>query len=117
MEHIIASNLTSHFSKYNILYDLQHGFRERRSCETQLIEIVEDLARSLIEGKQLDLILLDFSKTFDKVNHLKLLYKLLMHGKQDKTRHWIQSFLVGRSQRVLLAGECSDEVRVSSSVP
>ena len=36
MEHIIASNLTRHFSKYNILFDLQHGFRERRSCETQL---------------------------------------------------------------------------------
>ena len=49
MEYIIASNLTRHFSKYNILYDLLHGFRERRSCETQLIELVEDLTRSLIE--------------------------------------------------------------------
>ena len=76
MEHIIASNLTRHFSKYNIVYDLQHGFRERRSCETQLIEFVEDLTRSLIEGKQTDFILLDFSTAFNKVNHLKLLYKL-----------------------------------------
>ena len=32
MEHIIASKLTQHFNKHNILYDLQHGFRERRSC-------------------------------------------------------------------------------------
>ena len=38
MEHIIASNLTRHFNKNNILYDLQHGFREKRSCETQLIQ-------------------------------------------------------------------------------
>ena len=37
MEHIVASSLTKHFDKHNILYDLQHGFRERRSCETQLI--------------------------------------------------------------------------------
>ena len=46
-----------------------------RSCETQLIQLVEDLARNMTSGKQTDLILLDFSKAFDKVNHLKLLYK------------------------------------------
>ena len=46
-----------------------------------------------------------------------LLYKLQMHGIQVKTLLWIQSFLVERSQRVLLEGECSDEVPVSSDVP
>ena len=51
------------------MYDLQHGFREKRSCETQLIMLVEDLARNAGLWKQTDLILLDFSKAFDKVNH------------------------------------------------
>ena len=37
MEHIIASNLARHFNNHQILYELQHGFREKRSCETQLI--------------------------------------------------------------------------------
>ena len=71
MEHIIASKLTQHFNQNNILYDLQHGFRERRSCETQLIQLVEDLGRQLVDGKQVDLVLLDFSKAFDKVSHSK----------------------------------------------
>ena len=102
MEHIIASTLTKHFNQHNILYDLQHGFRERRSCETQLIQLVEDLSRNMISGKQTDLILLDFSKAFDKVNHLKLLYKLQTHGVQGKALRWIESFLVGRSQTVVL---------------
>ena len=36
MEHIITSQLVKHFNKHNILYELQHSFREKRSCETQL---------------------------------------------------------------------------------
>ena len=34
MEHIIASNLCKHLNQNNILYDFQHGFREKRSKET-----------------------------------------------------------------------------------
>ena len=117
MEHIVASTLTRHFNQNDILYDLQHGFRERRSCETQLIQLVEDLARNMTSGKQTDLILLDFSKAFDKVNHLKLLYKLQLHGVQGKTLRWIESFLIGRSQTVVLNGNNSDELPVSSGVP
>ena len=47
MEHIIAVNLSTHLNKHNILYELQHGFREKRSCETKLIQLVEDLGRQL----------------------------------------------------------------------
>ena len=117
MEHIIASNLTKHLNKHNILYDLQHGFRQKRSCETQLIQLVEDLGRQLIQGKQTDLVLLDFSKAFDKVNHLKLLFKLSQHGVKGDTLNWIRAFLVGRTQAVVLEGESSSEVPVTSGVP
>ena len=117
MEHIEASNLTKHFNQLNILYDLQHGFRERRSCETQLIQLVEDLARTMTSGRQTDLILLDLSKAVDKFNYLKLLYKLQMHGVQGKTFEWIESFLMGRSQTVVLNGNSSDELQVISGSP
>ena len=117
MEHIIASNLSTHLNKHNILYELQHWFREKRSCETQLIQLVEDLGRQLSLGKQTDLILLDFSKAFDKVNHLKLLYKLSCFGVKGNTLNWIQSFLIGRTQTVVLDGESSEEVKVTSGVP
>ena len=64
----MASNLVKHFDKHDLLYDLQHGFRDKRSCDTQLTMLCEDLARNTSAGKQTDLILLDFSKAFDKVN-------------------------------------------------
>ena len=117
MEHTVASNLTRHLNVNNILYELQHGFREKRSCETQLVQLIEDLGRQLITGQQVDLVLLDFSKAFDKVNHLKLLFKLSTHGVKGKTLKWISSFLGGRTQAVVLEGECSPEVSVTSGVP
>ena len=44
LEQIVASSLSRYFDQNDIQYDLQHGFRERRSCETQLIQLGEELA-------------------------------------------------------------------------
>ena len=52
LEHL-ASNVVEHMNKHNLLYDLQHGFREKRSCETQLTMMVEELARNACASKQL----------------------------------------------------------------
>ena len=76
----VASNPSRQFEQNYMLYDLQHGFHERRSCETQLIQFVEESARNTSQGRQTNHILLDFSRTFDRVNHLKLLHKRHQHG-------------------------------------
>ena len=46
---------------HNVLTPRQHGFRAGFSCETQLVQAVDDWARSLDLGKQTDVILFDFS--------------------------------------------------------
>ncbi len=68
---MVASNVVKHMDSNGLMYDLQHGFRERRSCETQLTMLIEDLARNASQGKQTDLVLLDFSKAFDMVSNNK----------------------------------------------
>ena len=65
-----------HFDKNQILTDKQHGFRARRSCETQLISTIQEIARNMTQKGQVDVILLDFAKAFDKVPHHRLLHKL-----------------------------------------
>ena len=103
--------------KYNLLYDLQHGFRSKRSCETQLVTLIEDLMRNSIAGDQTDLVLLDFSKAFDKISHQKLLLKLHRYGIRGPTLKWIQAFLSDRTQTVVIDNEKSATVPVTSRVP
>ena len=40
---------------------------KKRSCETQLIMLIDELAKNMQIGKQTDLILLDFSKALIKL--------------------------------------------------
>ena len=67
MEHIIISHIMNHADNHNILYPLQHGFCSKRFCETQLIEFVDDITNNMSAGKQTDILIMDFSKAFDKV--------------------------------------------------
>ena len=65
----------------------------------------------------MDIILLDFSKAFDKVPHLRLLHKLDFYGVRSNTLNWIKAFLSYRQQQVLLDGVQSSQADVLSGVP
>ena len=84
------------FESHNILSDKQHGFRKKRSCESQLILTIQDLAAGLNSKSQIDAILLDFSKAFDKAPHERLAAKLHHYGVRGNTLSWIKSFLANR---------------------
>ena len=61
--------IVHHLIDHQILTDSQHAFRKRRSYDTQLILTTDNRAGGLEEEGQIDLILLDFAKAFDKVSH------------------------------------------------
>ena len=118
LEHIIHSNVMAHFENHHsILKDHQHGFQKRRSCETQLTVTIQEIASRLSKGNQVDIILLDFAKAFDKVPYSRLLHKLDFYGVRDQTSTWIRSFLENRKQEVVLDGSHSDRSDVLSGVP
>ena len=72
------SNIMKHLISKKILCDNQHEFRKHWSCETQLVTTMQGIASKLRTGKdQVDIILLDFAKAFDKVPHWRLCQKLI----------------------------------------
>lgn len=118
MEHCVVSRIWEHLNHHHVITTKQHGFRNGMSCETQLIEAMNDWTTTLNKGKgQIDVILLDFSKAFDVVPHQRLLLKLRSYGITGKTNAWINGFLTGRSQEVVVNGTHSTLRPVRSGVP
>ena len=84
----------------------------------QLVLTVQDLlAAALEENEQMDAILLDFSKAFDKVSHQRLAIKLDHYGIRGNLLQCIKSFLANRTQQVLVEGHTSSPAPVTSGVP
>ena len=119
MEHIVAKHIMNHLDKYNILSDFQHGFRSKRSCDTQLLTTYHEISVALNnqDVKQVDAIVLDFAKAFDKVPHKRLLMKLKYYGITGPIYSWIRAFLSNRTQHVVIDGIASDSSLVTSGVP
>ena len=107
----------SHLEANDILCPLQHGFRKNKSCETQLLEFFTDLINIPRNIKQTDVIVMDFSKPFDKVPHNRLLLKRKYYGIRNNTLGWLKNFLNSRQQCVVVDGERSTPVPVLSGVP
>ena len=71
----------------------------------------------LDEGKNVDIIYLDFAKAFDKFSHHRLIGKVASMGVEGRVEGWIQQWLEGRMQRVVINGRYSDWTDVTSGVP
>ena len=83
----------------------------------KLVRTIQDWASSINSKGQTDVILLDFSKAFDKVSHWKLLHKIHHYGIRGKTKSWITAFLDSRQQQVVVNGRASNTADVLSGVP
>ena len=97
--------------------DCQHWVRARRSCETQLLTLAHELITGLDKKYQHGMIILDFSKAFDRVPHERLMVKFGHYGIRGTTQRWVRAFLTDRSQQVLVEGVTSDSIPVVSEVP
>lgn len=117
MERIIRDCLMKHMEDNNLFTKHQHGFRKGKSCVTQLIEVMEKWTEELDEQNAIDCIYLDFQKAFDTVSHKRLIHKLKAYGITGNLLLWIEDFLNGRKQRVILNGDSSEWANVTSGIP
>lgn len=102
----------------SLIHDYQHGFRPRRSTETNLLEYITHLKELVKDGGQVDAIYTDLAKAFDKVSHCILLWKLrYKFGIRGSVLLWIASYLSNRTQFVMIGGFKSRRIAQTSGVP
>ena len=117
LERIIRNEIVKHLELNNLLSRDQHGFREGRSCLTQLLEVMEIWSSLYDKGLAWDTVYLDFAKAFDRVPHQRLIAKIKAMGIEGSLLNWIKDFLSDRRQRVLLGHSKSNWVPVTSGIP
>ena len=117
LERVMNTQILNFLNINQILPVKQSGFRPGYSCESALCDITDDILKATNDGKVSVLVLLDFSKAFDMLNHKILLAILNYIGFSENACHFLSSFLTGRSQQVVCNQRCSSLLDVRLGVP
>ena len=97
--------------------ETQSGFRSGHSCSTALLNVTDSILRALDEGLCTILVLLDYSKAFDTLNHQTLGVILRYIGLDPSAISFFDNYLHNRRQRVVMEGSISEYSLVSRGVP
>ena len=102
-----------------MLSEYQSSFRPNDSCTNQLLFIAQGIYIACDADPTLEVrgVFLDMSKTFDKVWHEGLIYKLRQIGISGNVLLLINSFLNNRFQGVIVNWQSSNWLPVKAGVP
>ncbi|CAI2725549.1 unnamed protein product [Schistosoma spindalis] len=100
MEKVVKAAVVQHLLANSLISTSQHGFLRSRSCDTCLVDYLNDITLKRDNGLLVSVLFLDFKKAFDKVPHKRLLVKLKSFGINDPLYSWFASFLTERKQMV-----------------
>ena len=116
-EKIMHCRLLNFLDSNSSLFEGQYGFRPARSCEHALLNAKHSILEALNKKQTALLLLIDFSKAFDMVDHKILLNKLAHYGIRGIALDWFKSYLQDRKQYVAVNGKTSDEHSIKFGVP
>jgi len=120
LERIIFTQLNHFLCNNKIIHDFQSGFRKHFSTTTSLLHLSDSVLRAFDNHSLSALVALDFSKAFDTVNHDLLLAKLRYYNLSNLAISLLRSFLLNRSQSVLVRNPLpllSSALTIPSGVP
>ena len=117
IEKLANRQIVEYLVKHDLLDPNQSAYKKNHSTQTALLKLCEDIYDCIDDSEITLLVLLDFSKAFDTVNHKLLLAKLNILGFQENTCSWILSYLSGRQQKVQTETESSSWSSIINGVP
>ena len=113
IERHVHNSLSGYLCENNLIYSKQSGFWKLHSTETAMIRIIDELLFNLDNNRVSGMILIDYCKAFDMVDHVILLDKLHAYGLDNTSLSWFQSYLSDRRQFV----STSEKESITSIIP
>jgi len=101
----------------NVIRSSQHGFTKGNSCLTNLIPFYNGMTGWVDGRRTVDSVYLDFSKVFDTVSHNIFIGMFRKCGLDERSVRWIENWLNGTAQRVLISSTESSWRPVTSDDP
>ena len=116
-EKIVAVRLNGFITKNIILHENQFGFRSGLSTSMALLQLVNELTKSIDDKKITAGVFIDLAKAFDTIDHNILLKKLSHYGIRGVVLDYFSTYLRNRKQYVSLNGNNSKLLNVRCGVP
>ena len=109
-ERHVRNAVYSFLSENYWIYLRQSGFRLKHSTETALIKIIDDLIFNLDNERVSGMVLVDYRKAFDMIEHTLLLKKLEVYGLNRDSLQWFISYLKEIKDAIWLSWEINSQV-------
>ena len=110
--------ITEHLNEFHPLSAVQWGLQKGKSTLTTLLSSTHDWLTELDRNKDVCCVFFDFQKAFDTVPHRNLIKRLEDLNLHPLLLKWTSSYLMNRSQHVVVNGSVSSEsTTVISGVP
>ena len=116
-ERVALNQLTSYMNEKKCLSKHQSGNKKLHSCETLGVFMTDKVFKAMDSIELTVIVLLDFSKAFDNIDHRKLLTKLKALGLSLGALEWFKSYLTGRTQQVKIGSLVSEPGLITHGVP
>ena len=116
-EKLMHNRVLNFLASNESLFEYQFGFRPGRSCEHALLNAQNMILNTLSKNEVALLLLIDFSKAFDLVDHTILLRKLEHYGIRGTALSWFKTYLSDRQQFVAINGKHSTPRNMQHGVP
>ena len=117
LEKHVHDSLMAYLSSNSLSHSTQSGFWPNHSCETSLLQMINKWLDAINSSQMIGMVMIDFRKAFDLVDHTLLLKKLKYYKISEEAISWFSSYLLGRKQKVFVNNVLSESENIICGVP
>lgn len=117
IERIIKERLQWFFEKHELLPNFLSGFRKGRSVTDNIVQLENDIQKSINCNEHVIAVFLDVEKAFDTVWIKGLVFKLAKYGIEGNMLRYIENYLTARTFQVRIGNTTSKTYKTHNGLP